>query len=267
MGAARRWLTCRRMNIALPLPDYVHAIGVDHVGLPVLPRISIKLEQDTVKWMSGVPMFQCLRCTRYLTHMHFHPPDLCEKAHARCYDCRSKPPAKKQGPDIRPRKKCIGLDGRIRFYCKLCGHYVTTSRIDPTRRTFRRSICDRCHGKEFVFNRKRADKYLRPCLRVSIGTRRRTAKTCSKCGGYSRSAVCAPCKEGAPPILGHVLRKRYGGAVPSFLFGCNAGSLFLERLRAKHTMPTNTPVRAKPTAQVKSSVIHPSWPAHPDIDG
>lgn len=239
------------------MTEFAGAVAIDTAGLPVYPRRAIVVERDNIRWKNGVPMFRCAACWQYKEHIRFD----CERLYrqvTRCYKCVSeeRQARTERGGDlpIRPRLRCMGLDGNVRFYCKLCGHYVSGDMIDPSRVEKRRSICDRCHHREFLFNIHRRDKYVRPCMLNRDKRRLRSLfGICPKCKGFSPTrGMCSPCANGAPPILGRSL----GQNVPTCIFNVNAAFLFT----AKHAKPRNNAT----TVKAGSQSAHASWSKVPD---
>lgn len=239
------------MCTALHLSEYENAIGVCPNGMPILPRDPIKTDQDHIKWFDGEPMFLCSICRYYRPYRYFNSVRLAQTNAGKCNICLSKGAVRVERKRSTPRLKAIGLDAVLRFYCKLCGHYVTADNMDPSRRELRRALCDRCHWKESTFNIQRQDKYVRPCLLESCATKVTRFGMCSKCRGFSRSPICRACAGGAPPILGRAIH-----SMPSSMFNLNAAFL-LTHLVPKHARASAMPATTVPGSQLKSG--HPGW--------
>lgn len=186
---------------ALNSSDYKHAIAIDTQGLPVFSPQPIRLYVNPIVYSDkGRPLFYCRQCSRRLPYIAFEPKDLCISKTARCYNCKAK--GRPQNGVYRPAFKRVGLDGTLRFFCRICGYYVPAELMNDSRKITRRAICQLCHRREFVINKR--DKYRHVRNRFS---KKRLTLFCLKCGFNSRRRICMACALGAPRIAAsHLLR-------------------------------------------------------------
>ena len=178
------------------LPDayYVGAIGVNAVGLPIMPNTTptLKSAQSQI-WRKSEPYFLCRTGAHYKTHLHFDPVMLLGtvttkwKCEACVLSCPSSPRM------VTQRTRAIGSDGRIYLCCNVCGHYQSPSLFHGSSVVNLRSTCRACHT-----------------ARVADGRCRNKITLCTMCGGESSVAKCLWCVAGAPPVLARNLFKHAG---------------------------------------------------------
>lgn len=171
-----------------------HAIGIDKNGLPMFPPIPIKYTHTPIRPRRGHMWLWCPRCSSRKHYSKFRPIDAAKSASPACKRCRlDKTPRIK--PWSGPRRLCMASNGEVYMHCRTCGRYRHTSKVEPTRLTTKRRICNKCHKAE-----SQTKKYRPYIVRRKATTRTSRDRRCKICHMYSSSPVCTACSHGIKPV-------------------------------------------------------------------
>lgn len=224
----------RTPPLALSPAQYIHAIGVDDVGLPMYKPKPMRVNDQHVVYLKSdpsEPTWLCRICRRRRTEMYFFPDDRCTIGAARCIDCKKKSQRKR----FTPRYKAIGNDMIMRYFCRPEGIYKKRDEFREAHIRARAALCRSCHKHEKGFVRRHRKK-------VPYERDRR----CIKCGLESSRRICLACKRGYPSMA------------VSPLVAINVGNLVIEWERS-HAKATQSSAKTTLTSHKSLQRASSGW--------